>query len=847
MVQIDNLLRFYINGKWVDPVGPLQTHDVINPATEKVAATIAVGSKADVDAAVAAAKAAFETFSQTTKEERVALLERIVAAYDKKMGQIAEAISEEMGAPMYLASSSQAPIGRVHFAVAANYLKDYNFEETKGTTVIRKEPIGVCGFITPWNWPANQIACKVAPAIAAGCTMVLKPSEMAPLDAFLITDVLHEAGVPAGVFNMVNGTGAEVGQALSSHPDIDMMSFTGSTRAGILVAQAAASTCKRVAQELGGKSPNIVLPTAPLEAAVTRGVLHMMNNSGQSCNAPSRMLVHRSQYEEAVQIAAKVASSVKVATDLKSAEAPAIGPVSNALQFKKIQALLQKGLDEGAKAVVGGPGLPDGVEHGYYIKPTIFANANNQMTIAREEIFGPVLTMIPYDTVEEAIKIGNDTPYGLSGYVQGKDVKEAAEVAKKIRAGNVHLNGAGGPFYKGDVNALFGGYKMSGNGREWGVFGMERLSLNPEAEEFKANSISTLNSGMNTPRFETNALENNTESLFLQLEVSDSGANEAVRYGQDARAMSERLRTQLSDLSKENTVLRLQIERQARLIQESDSLRTSRDTLTQHLATELDLAREERSKNAQSFMQERQMMWDSHLADQTLAVEAIKAKDDVVQTLANQNAELMEEIRALSSLKSFVSEQAEDISSLRQINERLIEENKKLDRLLVARELEVDQLHHENNDLVASIQRLKSRSELSARTYSDEAILEEHRESEYERPVGPQLNGEKELARQPPSQIEFSPAGSFHPRALEEDTCTSAAVYVFGDCDLRASPDRPPAQNHAKPDTRSDDVLTLPIHSKSSKRPESSTNTSLGSEVCLLSMSRKLLLSVISP
>jgi len=349
-------------------------------------------------------------------------------------------------------------------------LKDFQFEEKRGNTIIRKEPIGVAGFITPWNWPANQIACKVAPAIAAGCTCVLKPSELAPLDAFLITEVLHEAGVPAGVFNMVNGTGPEVGQALSSHPDIDMMSFTGSTRAGIAVAQSAASTCKRVAQELGGKSPNIITPNAPLEEAVTKGVLHMMTNSGQSCNAPSRMLIPKDKYAEAVEIAKKVASGVKVAADPKTAEPGQIGPVSNSTQFKKIQALLNKGIEEGATAVVGGPGLPDGITKGYFVKPTIFSNANNQMTIAREEIFGPVLTMIPYNNLEEAIRIGNDTPYGLSGYVYGKDVKEAAEVAKKIRAGNIHLNGAGG-----DVNACFGGYKMSGNGREWGVFGMEEF------------------------------------------------------------------------------------------------------------------------------------------------------------------------------------------------------------------------------------------------------------------------------------------------------------------------------------------------------------------------------------
>ena len=462
---MQDYLKFYINGEWVDPVEP-RTLEIENPATEETYARISLGSKADVDKAVAAAKNAFKTFSQTSVEYRADLLDKICAAYQARLPEIAEEISKEMGAPLWLANAAQAPAGLGHYANTAAILRKYAFEEMKGSTLIRKEPIGVCGFITPWNWPANQIACKVAPAIAAGCTMVLKPSEIAPVDAMILAEIMDEAGVPAGVFNLVNGDGPGVGQALSSHPDVELMSFTGSTRAGVLVSQAAAPTVKRVALELGGKSPNIVLPDADLQKAVAGGVMQMMTNSGQSCNAPSRMFVQKAQHDEAAQIAAATASSIKVGTGEKGA----IGPISNANQYNKVQELIQKGIDEGAQLVAGGTGRPDGLNQGYYAKPTVFANATNEMTIAREEIFGPVLVMIPYETEEDAIEMANDTIYGLSGYVQAGSTEKAAEVASKIRAGNVHLNGAGP-----DFTAPFGGFKASGIGREWGEYGLEEF------------------------------------------------------------------------------------------------------------------------------------------------------------------------------------------------------------------------------------------------------------------------------------------------------------------------------------------------------------------------------------
>jgi len=455
--------QFYIGGEWVEPSEP-NRFDVIDPANEEVCAHIALGNEADVDKAVAAAEAAFRSYGWSGREERIAILEAVVAAYRNNYQDIADAISEEMGAPTKLAVEAQAGSGLGHLMQALEVLGEFRFEEDLGPHRVVREPIGVCGMITPWNWPINQIACKVAPALAVGCTMVLKPSEVAPLSGYLFTRVMHEAGVPAGVYNMVNGDGPGVGTALSSHPGVNMMSFTGSTRAGTLVARNAAPTVKRVTQELGGKSPNIVLDDADLEAAVTRGVLHMYNNTGQSCNAPSRMLVPRDKLAEAEAIAARVSAGVVVGDP--RAEGTNMGPVVSEVQFNKIQGLIEKGIEEGAKLVCGGPGRPDGFDRGYYIRPTVFSEADNEMTIAREEIFGPVLTMIPYDTEREAIEIANDTDYGLAGYVQSGDIDRARAVASKIRAGNVHLNGA-----SPGVDMPFGGYKMSGNGREWGEHG----------------------------------------------------------------------------------------------------------------------------------------------------------------------------------------------------------------------------------------------------------------------------------------------------------------------------------------------------------------------------------------
>ncbi|TXS95552.1 aldehyde dehydrogenase family protein [Parahaliea maris] len=455
--------KFYIDGQWVDPETP-RTLEVINPATEDACGIISIGSAADVDKAVAAARKAFETYGYSSREERIAVLEACIASYQKRYDDMAAAISEEMGAPKTLAVQAQAALGIGHLTEALKVLKDFEFEEDLGAHRVFKEPIGVCGLITPWNWPVNQIGCKVAPALAVGCTMILKPSEVAPLSAYIWTEIMHDAGVPAGVFNLVNGDGPGVGTALSSHPDVDMMSFTGSTRAGTLVAQNAAPTVKRVAQELGGKSPNIILDDADLEAAVTRGVLHMYQNTGQSCNAPSRMLIPRAKLEQAEEIAKGVTAGVVVGDPQD--EATTMGPVVSELQFNKIQGLIEKGIEEGAKLVVGGPGRPEGIDKGYFIRPTVFSNVTNEMTIAREEIFGPVLAMIPYDTEEEALRIANDTPYGLAGYVQSGDIEHARKVASRIRAGNVHINGATGGF-----DVPFGGFKQSGNGREWGAHG----------------------------------------------------------------------------------------------------------------------------------------------------------------------------------------------------------------------------------------------------------------------------------------------------------------------------------------------------------------------------------------
>ena len=459
-------LNFYIDGKWVAPAKP-RTHDVISPANEEPIGRISLGSPDDVNKAVAAAKKAFETWSVTTIDERKAVLDKVIAVYQRRMGEMAETISMEMGAPLPLANAAQAPAGLGYLIDARKQLDTFDFEYDygKGRRIL-KEAIGVIGMITPWNWPMNQIGAKVGPALAAGCTMVLKPSELAPLNAILFAEILEEAGVPAGVFNLVNGDGPGVGNALSSHPDVDMLSFTGSTRAGTSVMQNAAVGIKKVALELGGKSPNIILDDADLKTAVARGMIHMAMNTGQSCNAPSRMLAPKAKYEEVVQIAAATANSIKVQAP-ESAEAGAIGPLANANQFQKVQGLIQKGIDEGARLAAGGVGRPDGFNRGYYVKPTVFADVNNQMTIAREEIFGPVLCILPYDSEDEAVRQANDTVYGLSGYVSGEPA-HAKKVANKLRTGNVHLNGAGA-----DFNAPFGGYKQSGNGREWGSFGFE--------------------------------------------------------------------------------------------------------------------------------------------------------------------------------------------------------------------------------------------------------------------------------------------------------------------------------------------------------------------------------------
>lgn len=460
-------LQFYVDGTWVDPSGS-QRLDVINPATEEAIGRIALGDAEDVDRAVRAARAAFESFSQTSRQERVELLRSVVARYQARSKDLAEVVTSEMGAPSWLANAAQVPIGMAHFAEAANILETYEFEERAGTTTILREPIGVCGFITPWNWPLNQIACKVAPALAAGCTMILKPTEIAPLNAALFAEILHEAGVPAGVFNLVNGDGETVGNAISSHPDIDMVSFTGSTRAGVLVAKAAADTVKRVTQELGGKSANILLEDADLDASVAGGVQSCMMNSGQSCNAPTRMLVPAALHDRAAAIARETAESVTVGDP--TADGTRIGPVVSKAQWEKIQRLIQLGIDQGATLETGGPGRPDGLEKGYYVRPTVFSGVKNDMTISREEIFGPVLSILPYRDEEDAIRIANDTLYGLAGYVSSSDPEHAMRVARRIRAGQINVNGAAP-----DLAAPFGGYKHSGNGREWGRFGFEEF------------------------------------------------------------------------------------------------------------------------------------------------------------------------------------------------------------------------------------------------------------------------------------------------------------------------------------------------------------------------------------
>jgi aldehyde dehydrogenase (NAD+) len=456
--------QFYIDGRWVDPA-KARDYEVINPATEEVAGVISMGSAADVDRAVAAARRAFESFSRTSAQERRELLESILAAYKAHYEEIATAISDEMGAPMKLARESQAAVGVGHLTAMIEVLKSFKFEEKHGVARLLLEPVGVCALITPWNWPINQIAAKVVPALAAGCTMILKPSEFSPFSAVIWAKALHEAGVPAGVFNLINGDGPTVGAALATHPDVDMVSFTGSTRAGTEVAKGAAATVKRVHQELGGKSPNVLLDDVDFERAVKASVLHVFQNSGQSCNAPTRMLVPAAKLLAVEAIAKKVAESVVVGDP--KADGTAVGPVVSKIQFDRVEAFIAQGIAAGAKVVIGGAGRPAGLAKGYFVRPTIFSNVTNDMVIAREEIFGPVLCILPYDNEEEAIRIANDTPYGLAAYVWSSDPARARQVGVRIRAGQVILNGA-----RGDMNTPFGGFKRSGNGREWGEHGL---------------------------------------------------------------------------------------------------------------------------------------------------------------------------------------------------------------------------------------------------------------------------------------------------------------------------------------------------------------------------------------
>ncbi|MDG2176882.1 MAG: aldehyde dehydrogenase family protein [Gammaproteobacteria bacterium] len=452
-------MQFYINGEWTDPASP-RSLDVIDPATEEVAGQISLGSDADVDKAVTAAATAFKTWSITSKDERLAIMNRIVEEFEKRVPELGAAITEEMGAPKWLADGTQAAVGVNHFKTAIGILESFKFEEDRGTSRVSREPIGVCGFITPWNWPIHQICAKVAPALAVGCTIVLKPSEIAPFSAKIFAEILDTAGVPAGVFNMVNGLGPEVGQAIAVHPQVDMVSITGSTRAGIQVAEAAAKTVKRVHQELGGKSPNIILEDADLEAAVNGGISGIMMNSGQSCRAPTRMLVPNKLMDE---VSALAAAAVENWAPGDPKEDSRMGPVISEPQWTKIQGLINSGIEQGATLVTGGAGRPDGLEQGYYVKPTVFRDVKNDMEIAREEIFGPVLSIIGYDSEEEAIEIANDTEYGLGGYVHSKDIDHARAVASRVRAGYISINNAGL-----DLNAPFGGYKQSGNGREFG-------------------------------------------------------------------------------------------------------------------------------------------------------------------------------------------------------------------------------------------------------------------------------------------------------------------------------------------------------------------------------------------
>ncbi len=459
-------LKSYINGAWVLPATSTATVDAINPATEEVCAVVAVCGHDDADRAVQAARAAFDSYAATTLEHRIALVEKLITIFERRYDEMVKAISTEMGAPYDLSYDAQAESGPGHLRATVKAVREMAWDYDVGVDgIVTHEPIGVCVLITPWNWPINQIVCKVGPALITGCTMVLKPSEMAPLSAQLFAEMVEEAGFPKGVFNMIHGTGASVGDTLTSHPEVDMISFTGSTRAGIQIAKNAADTVKRVAQELGGKSANIVFADSDLESAVTRGVLHCYGNTGQSCNAPTRMLIEQSVYDEAVAIAARVAKAAQLGDPMK--KGPHYGPVVSKAHYDKIQGLIQVGIDEGAQLVAGGTGRADGFDRGYYVKPTVFAGVHNKMRIAQEEVFGPVLVLIPFKDEADAIAIANDSPYGLYAYVQTSDMDRARRVARLMRAGGVSINGT-----SQDYMAPFGGYKQSGNGREYGEFGV---------------------------------------------------------------------------------------------------------------------------------------------------------------------------------------------------------------------------------------------------------------------------------------------------------------------------------------------------------------------------------------
>lgn len=458
-------LQFYIDGAWVDPVHP-KTLAVVNPATEESFARISLGSAEDVDRAARAARRAFASYAETSVEQRLGYLRRIVEGFRARLPELGRTMTLEMGAPITFATQRQATVALFHFEEALRVLADYRFEEPMGPGIVRREPIGVCGLITPWNWPLNQVASKVAPALATGCTVVLKPSEVAPLSAMLFAEIVHEAGVPPGVFNLVNGDGPTVGEAIAAHPEIDMVSFTGSTGAGVRVAKLAADTVKRVAQELGGKSANIILPDADVEAAVTAGVHACYTNAGQNCQSPTRMLVPRAQREAAFAAARAAVETIRLGDPLD--EGCTMGPLVSQSQYEKVQDLIRSGVEEGATLVAGGTGKPPQAGRGYFVRPTVFGDVTRDMRIAREEIFGPVLSIMSYDTEEEAIDIANDTPFGLAGFVQSKDPARARRVANRIRAGRVYLNGAAF-----DRSLPFGGYKQSGNGREFGVFGFE--------------------------------------------------------------------------------------------------------------------------------------------------------------------------------------------------------------------------------------------------------------------------------------------------------------------------------------------------------------------------------------